>query len=551
MCGILARFGSMKTIGPYLEALSLLEYRGYDSYGFFSHGNKEILDKNVGTLDEITYKKYSKEQTHSFLAHTRWATHGIVSKDNAHPHHDCGKKFFVVMNGIIENYVELKEFLFKEGYSCISQTDTEIIAHLYSYYCDKKLFSLEETAQKLQNIMKGDFSYVLYFREKYIIFKNKNPLILGINKDELIVSSDIDVIQRLSKEYCVLYDNTIIVGEKDRFSYLCGNQGRYEKTTSTCFNLEHNFPSFMEKEIYDQQNYDTFYTPENLYIISLLKKKIISKPVYLIGAGTSYHSALLFHYILLDLGIMSTPIIASELSNYQDFLENSLVIAFSQSGETADIIRNIEHVDCELYAIVNNPNSTLDRLATRSIYLNCGKEISVASTKAFFFQVLFIFSFIDEKPETDVKYFLDNFSYSTIISLLLTSSNCFIIGRDKYYPLSLEAALKLKETTYLNAQGYAAGELKHGSLALIESGSITLVLGEDAKTLANAQEIKTRGGVVVGISNNRQDVYDYFIQVDSFYEMILTLQMLSLQVSYGKGIHPDKPRNLAKSCTVL
>lgn len=551
MCGILARFGSMKTIGPYLKAVSLLEYRGYDSYGFVSFGEKQIIDKNVGTLNQVIYNKYSKEKTHSFLAHTRWATHGKVTNENAHPHYDNNKNFFVVMNGIIENYVELRDFLLEKGYNFISQTDTEIIAHLYLYYSQKYSYSMEIIAQKLQTFMKGDFSYVLYSEEKYIIFKNKNPLLLGKNNDEVVVSSDIDVIHLLCEQYCVLFDQTIIVGRKDNFSFLQGIETEFEKTTPILSDVVNNFPSFMEKEIYDQQYYNNFFTSNNQEVISQLKKRITKKPVYIMGAGTSYHSALLFHYTLLDLGIVSYPIIASELSNYLELLEGSIVVAFSQSGETADIIRNIEDVNCELYAVVNNLNSTLDRLATKSVYLNCGKEISVASTKAFLFQVLFIFSFTNNTPKLEIRDFLDNFSYSEIISLLSKAASCFVIGRDKYYPLSLEAALKLKETTYINAQGYAAGELKHGSLALIEPGSLTIVLGDDSKTLANAQEVKTRGGVIIGISKQNQDVYDYHIQVTSFHETILALQMLSLQVSYRKGINPDKPKNLAKSCTVL
>lgn len=554
MCGILARFGNKAQLEPYLKSLKELEYRGYDSYGFFNEydGNNNI-QKQKGTLTKETMSIFSSKYTTSFLSHTRWATHGRVTPENAHPHFDFQKRFFVVMNGIIENYLEIKHFLEKNGYEFISQTDTEIIPQLFAYYYDTKTKNLGEIAKIVSRDLKGDFSYVLFFNKEYVAYKNKNPLILGITDDEVVFSSDFHLIQELSDKYCILEDGDIVCGREIRFTFLKDKSKFFQKTNSSSLIIEEDISTtYMEKEILDQKKISSLFTNENQKVISELKKDLNKySRIFLIGSGSSYHSALIMHYKLLSLGILSQPILACELSSYMPYLDDSLIIAFSQSGETADIVRYLENCCGKIYAIVNTPFSTLDRIASKSIYLNCGKEISVASTKAFFYQVGVSYMLANNLIQSNIDTLIKDNNINYVSNFLQNQESCFLLGRNDYYPLALEGALKLKETTYINAQGFAGGELKHGSLALIEEGTPAIILGDDSQTISNAQEIKTRGGIIIGISNENKEIYDYWIKSSSYFQTIVILQLIALYISLLKGINPDKPRNLAKSCTVL
>ena len=545
MCGILARFGNNTIITPYLKTLKELEYRGYDSFGFFSTDlAQKIINKDTGTIEQNQIQEYSTLTTTSFIAHTRWATHGGVNKENAHPHCDYNENFYVVMNGIIENHYQMRSFLEEKGYSFSSQTDTEVIPQLFAYYYDNNYGDLETIAKIIKKELQGDFSYVLFFENSYVVYKNKNPLIFGINDQDIIVSSDYHIVQDLATQFYVLKDGDIITGKETKFT----SSLTLEETTPQHTTQSIPTTTYMEKEILEQENISQIDTSHNREVIEELKQAMKKKEVFIVGAGSSYHAALIMHYKLLQDNILTTPIIASELSSYTHLLEDSLIVAFSQSGETADILANLENVDATIYAIVNTPYSTLDRISNNSVYLNCGKEVSVASTKAFFHQVGV--SYLLTQQSFDEIFKIHQASIESIAQQLTNSNQCFLIGKGIYSPLALEGALKIKETTYIHAEGFVSGELKHGSLALIEEGTPVIVLGEDKRVLNNAEEIKTRGGVIIGIGSQREEVFDEWIFSNSYLDTIIVLQLLALFISLNKGLNPDKPRNLAKSVTV-
>ena len=325
---------------------------------------------------------------------------------------------------------------------------------------------------------------------------------------------------------------------------------------------------FMEQEILEQQNISALLIKENLISISYFLEKIKEKKVIITGAGGSYYAAMYLHYRLLECEVLSQFILAAELKNYINSIsEDTLIVVFSQSGETADLIyplKEISKLNHEIFAITNCKDSTLDRLAKKSIHLNCGREIAVASTKAFSAQVFFseiVFSKL-KKRELDINFFENNFMkivyniFKKVNILSSKYSSCrdfFYLGRNRYYPLALEGALKLKEIAYIHAEGFAGGELKHGSLALIEKNVPCVILGGDDEIISNAIELKTRGAFIIGIDSKQNEVYDYFISVpEEFKEIfsIITMQIFALQMCLQLEHNPDKPRNLAKSVTV-
>lgn len=572
MCGIIGRISLDSSPQKTLLGLKELEYRGYDSYGILV-GN--VLDKDVGEIKIAKIEVLNKIKSQIELGHTRWATHGRVVKENAHPHFDQTNKFFVVMNGIVENYNKVKKELNDLGYAFNSQTDTEVIPQLFLHYFDG---NLRRTLKKVLLKLKGDFSFLLKYDNIILGYKNINPIIIGKSENEIFVSSDSNLVQKNSENYYTLDDGEFFISTLDEnlvtFEMFDKNFNKknieFKKSAYSENDDIKETDYFMQKEILEQKDVKKLLTQNNLVAIENLIKICKTKKVFLVGAGTSYNAANFMHYILLKNNIFSNLILASELSNYINLIEDSLIVVFSQSGETADLIYPLKSlkINNQIITITNTPNSTLDRFSENSIYLNCGREVSVASTKAFVFQVYvsFVLDYLinfDLEKLKSMTLLYENFfeifiesSHNIILDICSNFSNSnsvFFIGRNQYFPFAVEGALKLKEISYIHAEGFAGGELKHGSLALIEKNTLSIVLGTDSEVLSNAQEIKTRGGILVGISNQENEIFDYHIKIPKFFEEIfstIVVQKLALEMTLQKGYNPDKPRNLAKSVTV-
>lgn len=571
MCGIIGRVSIKNDPLVTLNGLKELEYRGYDSYGILIN---EKIFKDIGEISTKEIDKLKSIQSNIEIGHTRWATHGGVFQNNAHPHTDYKKKFFIVMNGIVENYQEVKEELIEEGIIFNSETDTEVIVQLFSKLFDGDLiFTLKNVLKKL----KGEFSFLLKYENIILGYKNINPIIVGSNNDEIFIASDLNLVQKNVSKFYVMEDREFFVCEKLENEINLKIYNKNYELIEVDFmeskvieeDEEINYEYVMEKEILESKKLNKLLSVENLkniyeFIFKLEKRKNI----VLTGAGTSYNAALYMHYTLLELGFNSQYIIASELTNYINVISDSLIVVFSQSGETADLIYPLREMkeNNEIFAIVNTENSTVDRIAKTRIYLNCGIEKGVASTKAFTFQIgisKIIFFKIKNKDivskfkmfENDLEKCLNDnkLVIDEIVDRFYTSKDFFFIGRNKYYPLAIEGALKLKEISYIHAEGFAGGELKHGTLALIEKDIGCVVVGEETEIISNACEIKTRGGVIIGISENFNSIFDYHLSVPNYLKCLFMnsiMQKLALKMALKIGNNPDKPRNLAKSVTV-
>ncbi|MCA9486918.1 glutamine--fructose-6-phosphate transaminase (isomerizing) [Candidatus Woesearchaeota archaeon] len=562
-----------------LRGLQKLQYRGYDSFGIllWNRGeNSVLLCKEKGELSAEIMESLLQKKSNIELGHTRWATHGKSSRENAHPHFDTKQEFFVVMNGIVENADEVRTELQSEGVVFVSETDTEIIPQLYAYYYEEdSSLSLLQLTEKVLERLFGEFSFILKFGHEILAYKHSNPLLVGKKDSEWYLCSDASDIQSKCSEYFLLEDKQIFhlnmeadfvrsaLYDKDmrkleiKFRVSKVQEGEEEKSQEY----------YMEKEMLEQKHLRKLLTEENKKEIQRIAESLQKKPVYLLGAGSSYHATLYLHYKLLERGIVSQCILASELENYSQ-IKDSLLLVFSQSGETADLLHPLKTLKekNELVAITNAPDSSIDCMAEQRIHLHCGKEISVASTKAFLFQSYVAELLTQELEGKELGFELDDFErdfalvfsenegkIEELVEKLAEKKSFFFLGKRQYYPLACEAALKLKEISYIHAEGYAGGELKHGPLALIESGVPVVILGDENAILSNAIEVKTRGGFLIGIGKKESSYFDCFLRVPEHHSeqyTVMLSQMLAFKMAVHKGINPDKPRNLAKSVTV-
>lgn len=613
MCGIVGYTGYRKANEVLINGLLKLEYRGYDSAGMATiEENKIVINKEKGRVANLQNLDSVKNLSGTLgIAHTRWATHGIPSKENAHPHMDCYNTFAVVHNGIIENFSELKSFLQGNGYTFKSQTDTEVIPNLIHYYYsnDSILDGFEkflDAVKRTVDNLKGSYALEVIsslFPNEIIVVKKDSPLVIGKGKNENFIASDIPAILQYTNEFYLLDDNEIAVITSSNISFYDNHLEPHNKEIK---NIEwvassadkNGYEDYMLKEIYEQPVAIRETIGSRLKAgescvfndldISKNYLKSINK-IYIVACGTAMHAGLIGKTVIEKLCKIPVEVdIASEF-RYRDPLvdEKTLCIYISQSGETADTIaalRLAKSKKAKTLAISNVIGSSITREADYTVYTHAGPEIAVASTKAYTSQVILItilgiyFAELLESCEKNileslkaeilnlpskVESILENANkIKEFANKVYTQKDMFFLGRGNDYNVALEGSLKLKEISYIHSEAYAAGELKHGPIALIENGVTVIGIVTDKhlveKSISNIQEVITRGARTLIITNQSLPniSFDYVINIPVTNELlspalsVVPLQLLSYYISKNKGLDVDKPRNLAKSVTV-
>jgi len=590
VCSIIGYNGQLVKAAPLLvDSLKKMEYRGYDSVGIATINNGKILiSKGVGKVAEVDKAlEFTKLPGQIGIGHTRWATHGGVSDKNAHPHFSCSSDIAVVHNGIIENYQELKEQLSNEGHIFKSQTDSEVIPHLLEKYCKKFDNEYNKALIETCKSLRGSFAFVAIFKNSLICgARFDEPLIIGIGSRSLFLSSDVLGFLKHTDKAIFLDNGDIVTIENGKYRIFdINNKKVLRPITQVAWELgsteKGKFAHHTIKEIHEQPSilFSSIYKNNDFQKFCQILKS--SSNVYITGSGTSYHSGLLAKYLLTKFAkIKSEVIMASEFHYFADSLESdSTIIAISQSGETADVLHAVKKAKengSKILSIVNVTTSSLARISDSALYLNCGPEIGVAATKSFTAQLMILYNIVNllsnnqlsldeinqkklvEKVENTLK--LDNQIKSLVADLDNEIKDIYILGRSIHYPIALEGSLKIKELAYIHAEGIAAGEIKHGPLALIDSRSLVIVINPFDSTyqdiISSAHEIKSRGAKIIGISNKKNDMYDYHIEIPEImadlYPILedIPLQLMAYYLSLKMHIDPDYPRNLAKSVTV-
>lgn len=592
MCGIFGYIGEKNKAGEIVfEGLKRLEYRGYDSWGVAVASQKSkvkspklFVKKHVGKIGEAREKFPKGEMA---LGHTRWATHGGVTIANAHPHLDCTGRIALIHNGIIENYDKIKRKLKKLGHKFISETDSEVAVHLIEENLKKNSF--REAVRLAFRQFTGLNAIIAMdsLSEGFVAAKTGSPLVVGFGKGGNFLASDASALLPHTRELYFLEDKELVEvkGEKvSLFNFFSGKPLNLKKQKLD-WKIEEaelgKFPHFMLKEIFEQPKVLREIAEQRSQEITRIAK-IIKKAygTYMVGCGTAAYAALCGTYLFSRITKKHVNFaVGSEFGYLTDFLTpKSLVIALSQSGETIDIIESIKKAKekgAKVLAITNVLGSTLYRMADYKLLLNAGPEKCVLSTKSFTSKLAILLLLAEGlsgrfssgkrkllKATGEVKKLISSKNLLSIKKLAKQISSwehIYVIGRGLSYPVAQEASLKIKEASYIHAEGFASGELKHGVIALIEKGTPCLVFAPNDETygavLSGAMEIKARGGFIIGVSYKQHEVYDYFIKVGdcgdaSSIPNTVVAQLLGYYLALEKGNDPDKPRNLAKSVTV-
>jgi glucosamine--fructose-6-phosphate aminotransferase (isomerizing) len=587
VCSIIGYKGISHAAPILIDSLRKMEYRGYDSVGIATiTGDKILVRKGVGKVVEVNKSlDLGKMQGQIGIGHTRWATHGGVTDNNAHPHSACTNEIAVVHNGIIENYNELKQELILRGHVFKSQTDSEVIAHLLEiHYSNER--DIKKAMIKTCEMLKGTYAFVAIFKDGTISgARLDEPLIIGISDNQYFISSDILGFLKYTDK-AIFLDNKDIVIIKDENLELFNFEGSPVKRpiTQVAWELaaaeKGAYAHYTLKEIHEQSSTIGDALTNNDQILQRFCDILANaQSVYITGSGTSYHSALILKLMLGKYAkIRSETIMSSEFEYAVGQVDdNSAVIAISQSGETADVLHSVKSAKqggAKILSIVNIPTSSLARISDCSLTLNCGPEIGVAATKSFTGQLSVIYTIINKLCSGSIGVPLNKTELVPAICQILSTENdisrivdvvhdindIYLLGRSMHYPIALEGALKIKEIAYIHAEGIAAGELKHGPLALIDKSTVMIVINPRDTTfndtLSNAHEIKARGATVIGISDEANEVYDHFIKIppvsDILYPIleVIPLQIIAYYLALKKNVDPDYPRNLAKSVTV-
>ena len=589
MCGIFGYIGQANAPEIIHQGLKRLEYRGYDSWGISIIEKDKIKTvKDVGHIPSILQKELNSKIG---IGHTRWATHGGVTITNAHPHISSDKRFVLAQNGIVENYTFLKSQLEKQGYIFKTQVDTEVIVKLIEQNLIKK-GDLKDSLVKSFKQLEGRNTVILLDSKdkKILAIRNGSPLILGINKDEVFLASDPLAFNHLTQNIVEINNGELIEIEKGTYKIFDINKDCYierKPKEEKLLNIDIDkggYDHYMLKEIVQQQHTilkASAYSEKELQ--PLIDRINNSKNIYTIGAGTAAYAGDQVCYYLRDIAKRNaTSIRAYETESYLNIIDkNDLVIAFSQSGETADTLEAIEILKKKgvyICSVINMPGSTLSRLSDIYFMSNAGSEICVASTKVFTSQVSFGYllakSLIKEynsaKKELALlssnleSYFNDKLfkDIKEISTKLKNKEHFFILGKGQNYHIAQEGALKIKEISYKHFEGFAAGELKHGVIALVEKGTpVISIISDDinSKDLISATyEVKARGALTIGIGDSKykkEKSFDYFIPTATSNELkaianVIPFQLISYYLAKALGNSIDKPRNLAKSVTV-
>ena len=612
MCGIVGYIGSKKAAPILIDGLLSLEYRGYDSAGIATiEKDKVVVNKDKGRVQNIlNLEGIDGLEGTVGIAHTRWATHGKPSKENSHPHMDSSNSFTVVHNGIIENYSDLKKYLEEKGYTFLSETDTEVIPNLIHYYYNNGFVNGEDkflsAIKSAVDDLKGSYALEIIsasYPDRVIVVRKDSPLVIGKGENENYIASDIPAVLKYTKDFYMLEDNEYAIVYKDHVEFMDSSLTRQNKCIKTIdWNCnaasKDGYEDYMLKEIFEQPVAiretigSRIVLKDKCYFADLdISKEYLESvnKIYIVACGTAMHAGLVGKKIIEKLCNKHVEVdIASEF-RYRDPIidEKTLCIYISQSGETADTLAALKLAKgkgAKTLAVSNVIGSSITREADYTVYTHAGPEIAVASTKAYTSQVVLLAilaiyfaeilnSYDLEDLENLKKEILDipaklEMVLNNIKGIqefageVYTQKDMFFLGRGVDYFTALEASLKLKEISYIHSEAYAAGELKHGPIALIEKGvTVVSILTDEKlveKSISNIQEVITRGANTLVITNIElpNNNYNYVIDIPKIDPLlssvlaIVLLQLLSYYISKNKGLDVDKPRNLAKSVTV-
>lgn len=606
MCGIIGYVGMKnEAMEVILEGLEKLEYRGYDSAGVALMENGKIfIEKKSGKLANLKKALEGKKDISTLgIGHTRWATHGNPTDENSHPHFSQDRKVAIVHNGIIENYIDLRNSLEQEGVSFASQTDSEVVAHLFSKYYNGDMI---ETLKKVKSVLRGSYALGIIDVEdpdRLVCTRKESPLIIGLGKNKNFIASDVPAILKHTRDVIFLDNGEMALLEKDKVTVFDqdGNEIKKEIQRVEWDSEQANkkgYPHFMLKEIHEQpevvkRTLERYTKNEDIYFGEEFEKVDFSKidNIVIVACGTAYHAGLQGAYFLKKMaGIRADVDVASEFRYSDPFInDKTLAIFVSQSGETLDTLMAMKLAKergAITLALTNVLGSTISREADIVLYTMAGPEISVASTKAYMAQVVLMYIFaaymgrkngkIDDEKYLEYIKTISDFSDKIEIALsdketlrqlakkVNRCRNGFYIGRGIDEKIAREGSLKMKEVTYIHTEAIAAGELKHGTIALIEPGTlvVAVVTQEDMveKIVSNIKEIKARGGYVIAITEKEYsqvlEVADDAVFVENTSRIlaplltVVPLQLLAYYTAVEKGLDVDKPRNLAKSVTV-
>ena len=607
MCGIVGYIGREQAAPILLDGLAKLEYRGYDSAGLavFDGTNIEVVKAKgrLQALRDLTGDGKSVTGTLG-IGHTRWATHGEPSVSNAHPHFNKDKTIAVVHNGIIENYQPLKDKMIAKGYTFVSDTDTEVVAHLLDYYYDGNPL---QAVEKVMHRVQGSYALGILFKdfpEQMYAVRKDSPLIVGASAEGNLIASDVPAILKYTREVYFIENREICELSRDGITFYNEDMEVINKETKTIeWDVEAaekgGYEHFMLKEIYEQPKavLDTI-SPriQNDRIvldeINMTKEDIEQlRRIYIIGCGSAYHVGVTGKYVIEKLTRIPVEVdLASEFRYRNPILEeNSMVIIISQSGETADslaALRKAQEMGVKVLGVVNVVGSTIAREADNVLYTWAGPEISVATTKAYSTQLAALYLLavmfgdirgtitpeeytellqeLRSLPDKIQEILGDKERIQWFASKYANAQDVFFLGRGVDYATSLEGSLKLKEISYIHSEAYAAGELKHGTISLIEDGVLTVAVVTQPdlyeKMISNIVEVRTRGGYIFTLTNKgncvMEDTSDFTVYIPKTHPClapslaVIPLQLFGYYVSVAKGLDVDKPRNLAKSVTV-
>jgi len=607
MCGIVGFIGSVQAAPILLDGLAKLEYRGYDSAGIAVFSDNSITVKKsrgrLKVLSDMTDNGNSVSGNVG-IGHTRWATHGEPSDVNSHPHLSNSGKFAVVHNGIIENFITLRDRMMKKGYEFVSDTDTEVIAHMLEYYYDGDII---DAVIKVIERVEGSYALgvlCLDNPDEFVAVRKSSPMIIGLGKNENFIASDVTAILNHTRDVYYLEDNEIVVLKKDSVKIYNTDKESVEKEV---FHVNWDisaaekggYEHFMMKEIEEQPKAvrdtisprikDGRIVLDNISLGDDYIKNI--NKIFIVACGSAYHVGMVGKYVIEDLcRIPVEAMLASEFRYCNPIVdENDLVIIISQSGETADTLAALKEAKskgAKILSVVNVVGSTIANASDEVIYTWAGPEIAVATTKAYSTQlsVMYLIAIyladkrntidsakynelvkaLEKLPEQIESIIADKENIQYLASKFFNSHSIFFIGRNLDYAIALEGSLKLKEISYIHSEPYAAGELKHGTISLIEDGTLVVALaaGEALfdKTVSNVQEVMARGAIVLGVTSEAREhkdkLGDYIIEIPETNKLffpslsVVPLQLFSYYVASLKGCDIDKPRNLAKSVTV-